>query len=181
MHYHKKILPRGGGGKWKCRNPDPDNRLGVLFERYSRNLVHWPFFPLPCEIKSYSKECVAVSIIICPWQKPISNWVTSKTVNHFQILPPSSKEPTKNSNLNVVTFGQHYQTCNILLRLLDTSLCSKNSNNLHPLDILAFYSANKPCFHNQTKSLFVQCSIDVKNCNFTCANRCYFNNVTTLF
>ena len=41
-------------------------------------------------------------------------------------------------------------------------LCFKNSKKLHPLDILACNSANKPCFQNTTKSLFPQCSIDVK-------------------
>ncbi len=41
-------------------------------------------------------------------------------------------------------------------------LCCKNSKTLHPLDILACNSATKPCFQNPTKSLFGQCSIDVK-------------------
>ncbi len=41
--------------------------------------------------------------------------------------------------------------------------CFKNSKNLRPLDILACNSANKPSFQNLTKSLFAQCSIDVKS------------------
>ncbi len=42
-------------------------------------------------------------------------------------------------------------------------LCFKNGKNLHLLDILACKSANKPSFQNLTKSLFVQCSMDVKS------------------
>ncbi len=44
-------------------------------------------------------------------------------------------------------------------------LCSQNSKNLRPLDILACKSVKKHLFENPTKNLFAQSSIDVK-CHF---------------
>ncbi len=48
-------------------------------------------------------------------------------------------------------------------RKVTRHVCFKNSKNLHPRDIPACDSANKPSFQNQTKSPFAQCSIDVKS------------------
>ncbi len=57
---------------------------------------------------------------------------------------------------------QQFQSGNSGLRIPD-SYDAKNSKNLQLLEILACISPAKPSFQNPTKSLFAQCSIDVKS------------------
>ncbi len=103
-----------------------------------------------------------------------------------QILAFHATEYQWHHLLNGFRKYPHKEVCGLFK--VTRHLCFKNSKNLHPLDILACNSANKPSFQNPAKSPFAQCSIDIKRAvtglrisNLTSANRCYFENITALF